>query len=139
MGGAPHGRWVGLDSQDCFNQVTLWPGNWVFTPAYSAETCGFKFYLKQIVALRCLSWGCVCFVALSFVSLKDLNYRAPISVCPAHLWTPVELQTEILPHLALSNVPVRNPGTGEYCHLCGLDTLGHKNSLPYIHVHVRYI
>jgi cell cycle checkpoint protein len=27
----------------------------------------------------------------------------------AHLWTPVELQTEILPHLALTNMPLRNP------------------------------
>ena len=28
----------------------------------------------------------------------------------AHLWTPIELQTELLPYLALSTVPLRNPG-----------------------------
>ena len=34
----------------------------------------------------------------------------PESTSAAHLWTPVELQTEIIPHLALVNVPLRNPG-----------------------------
>ena len=38
----------------------------------------------------------------------------PFVLCPAHLWTPIELQTEILPHLALTNMPVRNPGTTLY-------------------------
>ena len=57
----------------------------------------------------------------------------------AHLWTPVELQTEILPYLAVVNAPLRNPGLwlSQLSHT--LTCVGHVWDMYYMHMYyVRY-
>ena len=52
----------------------------------------------------------------------------------AHLWTPVELQTEILPYLAVVNAPLRNPGLCTvYTSVC-VSQLVHVCDMHVVHV-----
>ena len=61
----------------------------------------------------------------------QIHRKVPHSA--AHLWTPVELQSEIIPHLSLLTVTLRNPGmsVGWYASLARGQVEGIVKLIPF--------